>query len=529
MSAPPTTGRYSATLQAIKDRRAAAGPLKAGVAAYSESDFFKAPLQQQTGKPMAKRWDLVDHLSTESKHRKPCTLKQAAKHLKNPGMISLGGGLPSSEYFPFSELSMRVNMPEEFTESGPSTTPSIGKHDMAFGKDYDLSVALNYTQATGSYQMMRWITEHTELLYNPPYADWGCSQTTGSTAALEMALRMFCEGARKDTVVTEEFSFATAIETIGPLGVATVGSAVDGEGLVPEALDHLLSTWDEAARGSRKPHVLYTVPSGQNPTGATQSAQRRKAVYAVCQKHDVFILEDEPYYFLQMPAYQPPAVRAAQPEASAAAPWNLDAFLSSLVPTYVSIDVDGRVMRMDSFSKVLAPGSRMGWITASAQIIERFVRHSEVCSQGPSGFSQAALFSLLDTTWGHETYLQWLQHVQHEYTRRRNVLLDACEAHLPKDVVSWVPPSAGMFLWMRLAHDKHPEIGARSIESIEEEIFNNCIEGGVLAARGSWFRAESNKPLEALFFRATYAAASEENMVKAVERLGAAIRKSFKL
>lgn len=205
-------------------------------------------------------------------------------------------------------------------------------------------------------------------------------------------------------------------------------------------MDDLLSNWDASARGARKPHVLYTVPSGQNPTGATQSAERRQAIYKVAQKHDVYILEDEPYYFLQMQPY----TGRNQPDAPA--PANVDEFVSSLVPTYVSMDVDGRVMRLDSFSKVLVPGSRLGWVVASEQIIERYQRHAEVASQGPSGFSQVILHKLLDETWGHEGYLRWLMNLRLEYTKKRDALLAACEDNLPTDIVTWNPPIAGMFV-----------------------------------------------------------------------------------
>lgn len=73
---------------------------------------------------------------------------------------------------------------------------------------------------------------------------------------------------------------------------------MDAEGMLPEALDEMLSEWDVKVRGARKPHLIYTVPSGQNPTGATQGVARRKAIYKIAQKHDLYIIEDEPYYFL---------------------------------------------------------------------------------------------------------------------------------------------------------------------------------------------------------------------------------------
>lgn len=320
---------------------------------------------------------------------------------------------------------------------------SMGKYDVAEqqgdGAAYDLSIALNYGQATGSAQMMRWVTEHTELVCDPPYADWRSCLTVGSTGALEQALRMFLDRDRADAVLTEEYSFSTALETVPPLGARVFGVPMDAQGLLPESMDEMLAGWDAAARGARKPHLLYTVPSGQNPTGATMGERRRRDVYAVCQKHDVFIIEDEPYYFLQMQPY-------AGAEASVPPPRSAEEFLRGLVPSLLSLDVDGRVLRLDSFSKVIVPGSRTGWVTASEQVIERFIRHSEVCNQGPSGFSQAILYKLLDEQWGHEGYLKWLMNLRLEYTRRRDTLMAACEKHLPTDVVSWTPPAAGMFV-----------------------------------------------------------------------------------
>ena len=317
----------------------------------------------------------------------------------------------------------------------------IGKYDALKGDaEYDLAIALNYGQSTGSAQMMRFVTEHTELVFAPPYADWQCCQTVGSTGALEQALRMLIDKERGDAVLTEEFSFSTALETILPLGVKVFGAAIDEQGLLPESMDEILSTWDAKARGARKPHVLYTVPSGQNPTGATQGTQRRRDIYAVAQKHDLYIIEDEPYYFLQMQPYTGPGAADPPPPAS------VEDFLAALIPSLLSIDVDGRVLRMDSFSKVLVPGSRLGWITASEQMVERYIRHAEVANQGPSGFSQVILHKLLDQTWGHEGYLRWLMNLRMEYTKRRNNMLAACEEHLPREIVSWTPPAAGMFV-----------------------------------------------------------------------------------
>ncbi|KAI1082968.1 PLP-dependent transferase [Whalleya microplaca] len=535
------------TVEGIKARRAKAGKLVAPTASYSDSDMFKSP-QAYEGKPKAKRWDHL--LSQESLARHPCVLKLAAKHLKKPGLISLGGGLPSPSNFPIERLSMRIPTPPYFSEAETARPElgqdvSVGKYDTSTTEDgvYDLAIALNYGQSVGAAQLLRWVTEHTELVHGgggvgdggvgggggPPYADWRCALTVGSTGALEQALRMFSDRARGDAVLTEEYSFSTAVETAAPLGVRVFGVRMDAQGLRADDLDEVLSTWDESARGgARKPHLLYTVPSGQNPTGATQGLQRRRDIYAVCRKHDVFILEDEPYYFLQMEPYTNGAKTKNNTTTTAPAETSVEAFLHGLVPSLLSMDADGRVLRMDSFSKVVAPGSRLGWVTASEQVVERYIRHAEVASQGPSGISQVLMYKLVDEAWGHEGYLRWLMHIRLEYTRRRDAILAACEEFLPREIVSWVPPAAGMFLWLKVDHTRHPDASTKSILEIEEEIFDLCIEKGVLACRGSWFRAEQDVPPSGLFFRTTFAAASEENMAKAIERFGAAVRESFR-
>lgn len=289
-----------------------------------------------------------------------------------------------------------------------------------------------------------WLANHlksaltSQIIHNPPYSDWQCTLTAGSTYAWDTALRLFTE--RGDYILMEEYTFSSAAETAFPLGLKALAVPMDEQGLLPEAMDDLLSNWDEKARGARKPFVLYTIPTGQNPTGATQSGERRKALYKVAQKHDVIIVEDEPYYFLQMQPYVGQGAPAPPPPATH------DDFIKSLVPSFLSLDVDGRVVRLESFSKVVAPGSRVGWVVASEQIVERFIRNFETSSQNPSGVSQLVLFKLLDEHWGHTGYLDWLINLRMQYTDRRDALLHSCEKYLPTEIAHWVPPAAGMFV-----------------------------------------------------------------------------------
>ncbi|EER29497.1 Aromatic/aminoadipate aminotransferase 1 [Coccidioides posadasii str. Silveira] len=502
--------------------RRAKTTMPTGVAASCHSDMFKS-LACAT-KPKAKRWD--KYLSIESKSRKASTLKQAAEYLKNPGLISLGGGLPSPEYFPIDEISIKVPVAPNFSEEATHESGQVvtaGKYDIREGRsEYDLEIALNYGQSVGAAQLLRFVTEHTEIVHNPPYSDWHCSLTAASTASWDMVLRLFCN--RGDYILTEEFTFSSAMETALPQGIRLAPVKMDEQGLLPSSLDEVLTNWDASARGARKPFVLYTVPSGQNPTGATQDVERRKEVYKVAQKHDIIIVEDEPYYFLQMQPYKGANAPQDPP------PANYNEFLKALIPSFLSMDVDGRVVRLESFSKVLSPGSRVGWLVASEQIVERFLRNAETCTQNPSGMSQIILFKLLDEAWGHEKYLQWLVHIRMAYTNRRNVMLEACEKYLPTSVASWHPPAAGMFHWIKVDWKKHPlALAGDSYDSIEEAIFKAAVGEGVLVSRGSWFFADKSTEPTDMFFRATFAAAPADKIQQAIKRFGDTLRAQFQL
>lgn len=384
----------------------------------------------------------------------------------------------------------------------------------------------------GPAALVRFLTEHTEIVHDPPYADWDVCLTAGSTSALEIAVRMFAE--KGHYVITEEYTFSSAIETVAPLGCRMLGIKMDGDGMLPDDLDHVLSTWDETARNAPKPFLVYTVPTGQNPTASTQPLERRKQLYAVAEKHDLFILEDEPYFFLQMDPFVSGVVHEVPQPFAPQVP--VAQFLKQLVPSYLSLDTSGRVLRLDSFSKIIAPGSRTGWVTGSKQVIERFIRHSEVSVQNPAGFAMVHLYNLLERNWGHAGFLEWLMFIRAEYTRRRDIIINACETHLPREICSWQPPMAGMFHWVKVDVSKHPLYASRRLPDgsvsydtlleIEEAMFLAAAAQSVLIARGSWFRAERGSDTE-LFFRTTFAAAPADKMTEAIRRVGEAIRKEF--
>lgn len=189
-------------------------------------------------------------------------------------------------------------------------------------------------------------------------------------------------------------------------------------------------------------------------------------------REDIIIVEDDPYYFLQFPGYLTPKETTFQPKPA-------KEFLENLVPTFLSIDIQGRVIRLESFSKTLFPGLRMGYFVANPVFTERLLRATEVETQDPAGLSQALVLSLL-RRWGIDGYLVWLQSLQFQYRERRDWLLDAFHARfvvLPaakspvpqaqglvacvraqkggdlRPVFSFVDPGAGMFVWCKFYFD----------------------------------------------------------------------------
>jgi aromatic amino acid aminotransferase I / 2-aminoadipate transaminase len=223
--------------------------------------------------------------------------------------------------------------------------------------------------------------------------------------------------------------------------------------------------------------------------------------------------------FLQMEPY------TGEKNPSYTTPKTGQQLISNLIPSFLSLDIDGRVIRLDSLSKVLAPGIRLGFITASAQIIERFLRHIEVTSQAPSGFSQSIAYQLLSQHWGHEGFFQWLIYMRSEYTKRRDVCCRAIDKYLPKKVTEYTIPAAGMFFWIHVTG----KIKGVEGKELGEKLFQKCLEEKVLVVPGDVFKANAKDGNDEVFFRGTFAAVPLDKLEIGIQRLGKALEKMFNL
>jgi aromatic amino acid aminotransferase I len=513
------------TVDNVENLRSASEPMRIGIAIYTSSDSYKS--QHCREKPQSK--SMVHQLSIEASNFGGSALKKTAKQHSKSRLIPLGIGRPIDEFYPWESFTLKesFSLPQSSHTGVTRTELNSGVNTIAKRRGlFNLSCGLNYSHSVGQQPLLRFVTEHVEIIHNPPYSDWSVCLTCGSTSAFEIVLRMFCN--RGAAVFTEEYTYPGFISSTLLLGLHTVGIRMDDEGLIPEDLARTLETWDDS-KGNR-PRVLYTIPSGQNPTGATQSLERKNAIYQIAEEYDLIIIEDDPYYFLRTEHNQ-----ETDSDTDAIA-----SYISELPPTFLSLDRSGRVIRLDSTSKILAPGLRAGWVTSSNEIIEKFILYQEVGPVAVSGPTQLMLWNLLDVKWGHSGFVAWLKHLSRQYLSRLDIALEACDKYLPKDICLWSPPHSGMFLWIYIATEKHPELQYQNesvcnesdigfkIGDVEARVWSRACENGVQVTKGSLFAATDSSTSK-VCFRLTYAAADEIELDEGVKHFANAVRKEFGL
>ncbi|KAJ8701767.1 hypothetical protein PTI98_000520 [Pleurotus ostreatus] len=528
-------------------------------------------------KEKPKAIDLSHHLSNVSKARKTSPLKGLQRYSGKEGVVQMAGGFPSPAYFPFSELSAEGLVPDSFPLSPTSSSTSafswlfrlfqgskppektthltIPKYPAA-PNDLNLAASLQYGMAKGVPQLQKILDELVGKVYKPAYEDSVILVHAGNTDGWFKCVQTFCNPG--DGILVSEWTYPSAVATMVPYDIKPVPVPMDGLGMSSVGLRKVLEEWDGSVSGMPRPRVMYIVPIGQNPTGATMGIERKQEIYNICVEFDVLIVEDDPYYFLQEAPYVPKSKR------SAIARFNSDEeYLSHLVPSFLSIDYQGRVIRLDSFSKTITPGCRLGWFTCNSTFAERFERQGETTTQAPCGYGQSIVTALL-LNWGYDGYIRWLRALASQYQLRRDFILDCLgdEFHLklhyetsgvwsgcdiyraygkaPADVAfneklttikpmfSLVPPTSGMYIWLQLHLDNHPSFDGNG-ETLEMQLWIDLAEAGVLFAPGWMFSAKEENtdvPGEG-HFRISFSNADFEVMKKAITIFGVVIRKFF--
>uniref|UniRef100_H0XUV2 Kynurenine/alpha-aminoadipate aminotransferase, mitochondrial n=1 Tax=Otolemur garnettii TaxID=30611 RepID=H0XUV2_OTOGA len=401
------------------------------------------------------------------------------KLIKAPkSVISLATGAPNPSLFPFKAAAITV-------EDG--TTIQFGEEMM--------EKALQYSQSAGIPELLSWLKQFQVRLHNPPTVHYPPSQgqmdicvTSGSQDGLCKVFEMILNPG--DNVLLNEPIYGGTLQALKPLGCNMISVASDQHGMIPGSLREILSKWKpEDSKNPEKntPKFLYTVPNGDNPTGNSLTSDRKKQIYELARKYDFLIVEDDPYYFLQ--------------------------FNETWAPTFLSMDVDGRVIRADSFSKVLSSGLRVGFLTGPKPLIERVVFHTEASSVHASTFNQFMVSQLLHR-WGEEGFLAHVRRVIDFYRNQKDAVLAAADKWL-NGLAEWHAPTAGMFLWIKI----------KGISDVKELLEEEALKREILLLPGNCFYFDSSAPCP--YLRVSFSLPSPEQMDTAFKILAQLIRESL--
>lgn len=253
----------------------------------------------------------------------------------------------------------------------------------------------------------------------------------------------------------------------------------------------------------------YRTAVGQNPTGTTMSFTRIQQVYKVCQELDIMVIEDDAYYYLY---YGRPDGRNV-PETSMPG-------LRGLPRSFLSIDTDNRVIRLDSLSKFVAPGMRLGWVTAAPALIEKYLLLQEATTQFPSGVAQS-VFTGLVKHWGEDGLDAHVRKTQAHYLRQRDATVDALTACFPNNEVSYALPDCGMFIWLTF----------NGMKLSPFELFEMFAGTGVIVVPATDFfvpgpdTGTAEEASKSPAVRITFAASSPAQIRTGIERMAEAILK----
>ncbi|KAL7750685.1 hypothetical protein RI367_004027 [Sorochytrium milnesiophthora] len=427
--------------------------------------------------------DYTQYFTQTSKARQPSAIRALQPLLAIPGMIALSGGLPNPHTFPIKSMTLTLN---------DGSVVDISAKDTA--------TALQYGPTPGLPALLDELHKLQEHVHQPHYPVTLCVGN-GSQDLMSKAFAMLLE--RGDPVLVETPCYVGTLAILKPMGVQMHAVDTDAQGIVPASLERILRGWPA---GTKCPRVLYTVPTGGNPTGSVATLERKQRVYALAREFGLLIMEDDPYYYLKFD-------------------WFED---GGRVPSYLSMDVDRRVLRFESFSKIFSAGVRLGMASGPEPLVQRLMLDTQATSLQPTGTSQMMLLSMLRHWNGLPGFFDHLRTVQAFYKQRCAAMHRIFTKHL-SGLAEWSVPTAGMFLWMRVpgVHDTAKLIGTYAKE---EKVL--LLPGGefIPPPPGSTSSSAAATPKlpSCQYVRAAFSIASDEQMEEAAVRFKKCIERAMK-
>ena len=391
---------------------------------------------------------------------KPSAIREILKAPKDADTISLAAGNPAPETFPVADLAR-------------------------FAADIfanDSTTALQYGATDGYEPLRRAVADRQKSVWGigKSVADGDSFNDTtiivsGGNQGIELAAKVFCnEG---DTVICENPTFIGGLNAFRSCGYNTVGVPIEEDGMNVEALE-------ETIKATPNAKLLYIIPTFQNPAGITTSLEKRKAIYEVCKKYGLMILEDNPYGELR--------------------------FAGEEIPTIKSFDTEGLVIYCSSFSKILSAGMRVGFVVAPEEVAAKMVVAKQSEDVHTNQFFQMLCYKFM-TECDLDAHIAMIRQV---YGRKCRLMLECLEKELPASV-TFTRPEGGLFIWVTLP------------DGVDATAFlKACMAQKLMIVPGATFNCDVTEG--SMSFRLNYSTPSDEQIKEGVARLGKVAREFLK-
>lgn len=334
------------------------------------------------------------------------TLRDVLRFGTDPDLISLAGGFPAPELFPV----------DAFQDAANTVLSS------------ESAIALQYGPTEGYLPLRAFLAERLSrsgIAANPEEM----LITNGSQQGLDLVAKLLVDPG--SIVVVEDPTYVGGLTAFGSYQSSYLVVPVDAEGMKVDVLAELLQ------REGAKPRLIYALPNFQNPGGNTLSLDRRHQLLELSYRYGIPILEDDPYGELRYEGKSIPSIKA--------------------------LDTGGSVIYLGSFSKILSPGVRLGWVVASKEIIERLADVKQGMDLNTNSFVQHVVYQVC-----RDGLLEkHIEKVKPIYRERRDVMLRALAKRMPEGSM-WSRPSGGLFVWAQLPSGVDAK--AMLVESLKEKV-----------------------------------------------------------
>jgi 2-aminoadipate transaminase len=367
--------------------------------------------------------DLNSILSSNIKNMKRSVIRELLKLTRKKEIISFAGGLPDPDTFPIDEIAEITN--EILMDNGKT--------------------ALQYGATEGYIPLREELIKF--LATDGVKADLdNVIVTTASQQALDIVGKIFIDPG--DVVIVERPTYVGAISAFNSYKSKMVGIEMDDEGMLMDLLSEKLIELDKVGT---KPKFIYVIPDFQNPGGYTMSFERRKKLLEIASKNNLLIIEDSPYR----------AIR----------------YRGETIPSLQSMDKEKRVISLYTFSKILFPGMRLGWVVGPAEIVDKFVVAKQAMDLCTPPFNQAIVAEYLRRGKLYDNISSTIIN----YKAKNELMLNKLDEYMPKGQgLKWTKPDGGLFLWVTCPDSVNTE-----------DIFYEAIKQNVAYVTGSAFYGEN--------------------------------------